>query len=179
MANLGARLGSDVPFFLDGGAAWCTGRGEIVEPVPVARPLHFVLVAPPFGCPTAEVFRGLATESPSDGTRSVPAAAGVRDRGEKLRQALAQGDIDLIAQGLHNRLSASAIRLAPRLADYLDKLRSLGALGGLLTGSGSTVFALCAGRTEAKDLARAYARGPIDQNDKVFVVRSCASHLPP
>src|SRR5262245_53525263 len=53
LARLGAELGSDVAFFFSGPAAWCTGRGEIVEPVPMARPLDLVLVSPRVGLSTA------------------------------------------------------------------------------------------------------------------------------
>jgi 4-diphosphocytidyl-2-C-methyl-D-erythritol kinase len=162
---LGGQLGSDVAFFVQAEAAWCTGRGEVVEPAALGRTLHLVLVCPPFGCSTPEVYRGLSVpDQPLPGT--------------DLRLALRQGDIDAIGRGLHNRLSVSAQRLAPRLADYLDKLRKLGPAGVLVSGSGSTVFALCRGRAEAEELARAYVQGPVDRKDKLYVVRSCASPLP-
>ncbi|MFQ3592167.1 MAG: 4-(cytidine 5'-diphospho)-2-C-methyl-D-erythritol kinase, partial [Gemmataceae bacterium] len=40
LAALGAELGSDVSFFFHGPAAWCTGRGELIEPTPLGRPLE-------------------------------------------------------------------------------------------------------------------------------------------
>src|SRR5947209_827864 len=43
LAALGAEIGSDVPFFFHTPAAWCTGRGEVVTPVPLARPVDLVL----------------------------------------------------------------------------------------------------------------------------------------
>jgi 4-diphosphocytidyl-2-C-methyl-D-erythritol kinase len=49
LAALGADLGSDVPFFFSAPAAWCTGRGEQVTPLPLGRPLDFVLACPPAG----------------------------------------------------------------------------------------------------------------------------------
>ena len=54
---LAAELGSDVPFFLTAPAAWCTGRGEQVAPLALAGPLWFVLLCPPFGLATADVYR--------------------------------------------------------------------------------------------------------------------------
>src|SRR5262245_25269387 len=59
LGALGAELGSDVTFFFHGPAAWCTGRGETVEPLKPGRPLDLVLVCPNVGLSTAEVFRGL------------------------------------------------------------------------------------------------------------------------
>lgn len=50
--RLAAELGSDVPFFLAGGAAVCKGRGEIVEPVPFPHTLPLLLIKPAFGVPT-------------------------------------------------------------------------------------------------------------------------------
>ena len=46
LARLGAELGSDVSFFFAAPAAWCTGRGERIEPLRLGRPLDLVLVAP-------------------------------------------------------------------------------------------------------------------------------------
>src|SRR5262249_968079 len=43
LARVGAEIGSDVAFFFASGAAWCTGRGEKVEPITLGRPLDFVL----------------------------------------------------------------------------------------------------------------------------------------
>ncbi|HYT90648.1 MAG TPA: 4-(cytidine 5'-diphospho)-2-C-methyl-D-erythritol kinase, partial [Gemmataceae bacterium] len=59
LAELAARLGSDVPFFFATPAAWCTGRGEKVTPVALGKRLWFVLLCPPFGLATADVYRGL------------------------------------------------------------------------------------------------------------------------
>ena len=49
-----------------------TGRGDIVHPLPLGRTLHFVLVSPPFGCPTAEVYRGLGSGHTSRDHRDAP-----------------------------------------------------------------------------------------------------------
>ncbi|XHR30695.1 MAG: 4-(cytidine 5'-diphospho)-2-C-methyl-D-erythritol kinase [Chthoniobacteraceae bacterium] len=49
---LAAELGSDVPFFLAGGAAFCRGRGEIVEPVAFSQKIPLLLIKPAFGVPT-------------------------------------------------------------------------------------------------------------------------------
>lgn len=52
IASLAAELGSDVPFFLAGGAAVCRGRGELVEPVSFAQSIPLLLIKPAFGVPT-------------------------------------------------------------------------------------------------------------------------------
>ena len=54
---MAASLGSDVPFFLAGGAAFVSGRGELIEPVKAPQGLWVVLVKPPFASGTASAFR--------------------------------------------------------------------------------------------------------------------------
>lgn len=55
------EIGSDVPFFFSNGAAYCTGRGEVVQDLPqaLAPNLHMVLMKPQEGCSTAEVYKRL------------------------------------------------------------------------------------------------------------------------
>ena len=66
--ELAAEIGSDVAFFRHAPAAVCRGRGEKVERVSLSRPLHFVLVSPPIGLSTAEVYSNL---TPPDRPRPI------------------------------------------------------------------------------------------------------------
>ncbi len=161
LAGLGAELGSDVAFFFAAPAAWCTGRGENVQPLALGRTLDFVLVSPPVGLSTAEVFRNVTPpEEPLTG--------------DDLRRAATAGDVEEIGRRLHNRLQAPAERLRPQVAEWTERLAALGPAGTLMTGSGSTVFALCRSPEEALRVARGLAAfrekgaGP-----RVHIVRSC------
>ncbi|VTR96774.1 4-(cytidine 5'-diphospho)-2-C-methyl-D-erythritol kinase [Tuwongella immobilis] len=159
---LAQQLGSDIAFFLGDGAAWCTGRGEVITPCPVAIPLELVLVCPSFGMSTPAVYRALRVPaSPIDGTA--------------IRAAVQQGDIDAIAQSLHNRLEEPAQTINPLLADWLERLRNTNATGVRMSGSGSTLFALCRDRTEATRVASAIASeaGSVGAISRVLLVRSC------
>ena len=161
LVELGAQLGSDVAFFFSTPAAWCTGRGEIVEPVKLGRVLDFVLVCPPVGCSTAEVFRNLAVPTePLDG--------------DELRRAAVEGDVEKLGVLLHNRLQPAAERLCPQVAALHRELAQLRPAGQLMSGSGSTVFALCRQPGEAIRVARAL-RSTQEEGDgvRVLVVRSC------
>ncbi|HUB66854.1 MAG TPA: 4-(cytidine 5'-diphospho)-2-C-methyl-D-erythritol kinase [Candidatus Methylacidiphilales bacterium] len=60
LAELAARLGSDVPFFIDGRPAVCRGRGEIIEPVTLAESFRGLLVHPGFGVPTPWAYKTYA-----------------------------------------------------------------------------------------------------------------------
>jgi 4-diphosphocytidyl-2-C-methyl-D-erythritol kinase len=162
LAALGARLGSDVPFFFTTPAAWCTGRGEKVEPLRLGRPLHLVLACPPEGLSTAEVFRNL----------SVP---DVPHDGRELRRAAEAGDVEALGRLLFNRLQPVAERLCPAVAGLCGRLAGLGPAGFLMSGSGSTVFALCRSRGEALRVARAVE--PVREGPggaRAYIVQSCS-----
>ncbi len=138
---MAAELGSDVPFFFYTPAAWCTGRGEKVTPVKLGRPLYFVLACPPVGLATADVYRNVtAPEQP--------------ETGAEIRQALADGNVEVMGRLLHNRLQAPAERLCPQVSEVLGRLARLGPAGQMMSGSGSTLFALCRSHSEAWRLVR-------------------------
>jgi 4-diphosphocytidyl-2-C-methyl-D-erythritol kinase len=161
LSALGAELGSDVAFFLGTPAAWCTGRGEIVKPLRPARPLWLVLACPPVGLSTADVFRALTLpETPADGS--------------ELCLALERGDLDAIAAGLFNRLQPAAEHLCPAVAEVNERLGRLGALGHLMSGSGTTLFALC--RTHANAWRVADELDPLVRErmvSRTYVTRTC------
>ena len=161
LVRLGGELGSDVPFFFHTPAAWCTGRGEVVTPIPLGRLLYLVLLCPPFGCPTAQVYRNV----------TVPAVA---ESGAALRQAVAEGQADRIGPLLHNRLQAAAEKIAPAIPAHYRRLAELGPAGQLLSGSGSSLFALCRDRPEAERIAYELRHGADRGLFTVFLVRSCS-----
>jgi 4-diphosphocytidyl-2-C-methyl-D-erythritol kinase len=166
LARLGAEVGSDVPFFFATPAAWCTGRGEAVAPLRLGRPLDFVLACPPVGLSTAEVYRNV----------TVPARP---ESGDAIRRAAEAGNVEEVAVRLHNRLQEPAVRLRPEIAAALGRLREAGPAGQMMSGSGTSAFALCRDPGEALGLARRLRREESDPSGraaglKLFVVRSCS-----
>jgi 4-diphosphocytidyl-2-C-methyl-D-erythritol kinase len=167
LARLGGELGSDVPFFFHTPAAWCTGRGEVVAPIPMGRPLDLVIVKPAVGLSTAEVYRGV----------TIPERP---ESGEELRRAVEAGDVEEMGRRLHNRLEEPARRLRPEIEAGLALLKRQGPAGELMSGSGTSLFALCREPGEAGRLARALRNestppGAVAGGDiQVHVVRSCS-----
>jgi len=163
LTRLGAQIGSDVAFFLTPGAtpaAWCTGRGEIVTPQPLGRQLDLLLICPEVEVSTAAVYRGV----------QVPATP---ERGDGIRQAVAAGDVKEIGARLFNRLQPVAERLAPEVAAWHARLAATSPAGVLMSGSGSTVFAVCRDRREALRIAREIqAHGRSTGGPRMFLVRS-------
>jgi 4-diphosphocytidyl-2-C-methyl-D-erythritol kinase len=134
-------LGSDVAFFFQPPAAWCTGRGEIVTPVALGGPLWFVLVCPEVGLSTPLVFRHVTVPTtPVDGSA--------------IRTALAAGDVESLGRCLHNRLQAPAEQLSAEVATWARVLAEVGGAGRLMSGSGSSLFVLGRDAADADRIAR-------------------------
>jgi len=139
---LAAEVGSDVPFFHHGPAAVCRGRGERVESVSLSGSYHFVLVCPPVGVSTADVYRRVVP----------PASPG--DAGPVLA-ALEHGASDELGRCLFNRLQPVAEAVRPELIRVRDALAQLGPLldGSAMSGSGSAYFGLCRDPAAARHAA--------------------------
>ncbi len=135
--ELAAALGSDVPFFLQDRPALATGRGEIIQPLeffPALRGTHLLLIHPGFGISTSWAYQQLA--------RFPQALNGQAGRAEKLAGLLRAGDAAGASRELYNSLEAPALRKYPLLELFQEFLRENGAWAALMSGSGSTTFAL-------------------------------------
>jgi 4-diphosphocytidyl-2-C-methyl-D-erythritol kinase len=127
LARLAAALGSDVSFFLVGGTALCTGRGEVVEPIEPPAPFDVTLLMPAFGTSTAAVYAAWSRRAVSQPATAPPDTTG-------LRAALADADAATLQRLFVNDLQDAARAVEPRLAQLLDTTHLN------LSGSGSTLF---------------------------------------
>ncbi len=137
LAEIGAGLGSDVPFALSGGTAVGTGRGQRLSPVLARTPLHWVLALADGGLSTPAVYAEL------DRLRADGAGPRVGEV-DAMLAALASGDPARVADELANDLQPAAFDLRPELRRTLRAGLEAGALGGVVSGSGPTVALLCA-----------------------------------
>ena len=129
LEELGARLGSDVPFFIQGGTALVEGRGEYVTPLPDCEPLWLIVARPPVSVSTASVFQALSPADYGDARDTEAVVAAVR-RGEPLP-----------FERLSNTLEGVVMRLWPEVAATRDALAQAGAPVVRMSGSGPTLFA--------------------------------------
>jgi 4-diphosphocytidyl-2-C-methyl-D-erythritol kinase len=146
--QLAAELGSDIPFFLQDQPALALGRGEKITPLaPFAalKGVWFFLVYPGFGISTAWAYQQLA--------RHPSALQGKPGRARALLDLLERESLADACGAFYNSLETPALRKFPILGLYQEFLREKGAAGALMSGSGSTTFALFA----AEDSARAAA----------------------
>jgi 4-diphosphocytidyl-2-C-methyl-D-erythritol kinase len=125
LARLASGLGADVAFFLRGGSQWGRGIGDELTPAEVP-PLHFVLVLPPFGCPTASVYKIHAALW--NGGRPQASVTASPSEDTVLRMAFA------------NDLEPAAEQVRPELAELRRRVAALGYPQVRMTGSGSTLF---------------------------------------
>jgi 4-diphosphocytidyl-2-C-methyl-D-erythritol kinase len=140
LASLAAELGADVPFFLVGGTALGTGRGDRLEPLVPIRERAIVLGSPAFGLSTPDVYRALALPLTGDsGDVTVP----------RLFVKFAEGNDFALAK---NDLEAAAFGMSQELGTFRDALSRSGAEVALLSGSGSTVFGLFRAGTDVASI---------------------------
>ena len=150
LAEVGATLGSDVPFLLHGGTALGTGHGESVSPI-LARPTtwHWVVALADGGLSTPEVYAKL------DALRNSPFPPKALAGADELMGALRQRDPAVLGAALGNDLQPAALALRPELAAVLAAGRDAGALAGLVSGSGPTCVFLASDAGHAERLAAA------------------------
>jgi len=135
LLHLGARLGADVPFFLAGGTALGTGRGDDISPLAEPPRTALVIVQPPFGVSTPDAYRWFDGDGPPRVTRT--------------RRRL-PSSWPAWAAGVRNDLEAPVARRHPAIRRIVHTLTALGSDYAAMSGSGSAVFGLF----ETRDAAR-------------------------
>src|SRR5262249_59926054 len=110
---------------------------------------------------------------PAAGVLGAGAPRGARADGGALRGAGEAGDAGGVGGGLHNRLQPAAERLCPAVAALAERLGRCGAAGCLMSGSGTTLFALCRSHAEAARVARELSISARENLvSRAYVVRS-------
>ncbi len=132
LAEIGERVGSDVPYCVLGGTALAQGRGEVISPLPSLPECYVVLAKPGFPISTPELFARLDDRR----TRRRPDTAG-------MLKALEEEDLGAVARRMFNIFEEV---LPPRKRAQVEELKGellrCGALGASMTGTGPTVFGL-------------------------------------
>ena len=131
LAELGAQVGSDVPFCVIGGTAMVEGRGERIRKLPAMPECIFVVVKPDFSVSTPELYRKL------DET-----AIARRPDQNAMEAALLSGDIGRVANHLDNVFDPVVTADHLELNYIKSIMMSYGAYGAQMTGSGSAVYGL-------------------------------------
>ncbi len=152
LCELGAGLGSDVPFAVAGGIAVGRGRGEVLTAALAAGSYHWALAFGHAGLSTAQVY------ATCDRLRARAAASGLPAQAEPelsapLMTALRSGDPAKVGPQLSNDLQPAALSMQPELRRALAEGRDHGALGAIVSGSGPTCAFLAKSAAHARDIA--------------------------
>ena len=149
--EIAAALGSDIPFFLQDKPALATGRGEKIQPLENFTALKgkaFLLIHPGFGISTPWAYQSLS--------RFPEALNGKTGHAKDLISKLQTNDWPAVADGFYNSLEAPALEKFPILQLFQEFLRANGALAALMSGSGSTTFAITENVSTAESLAEKF-----------------------
>ena len=131
LAELGALVGSDVPFCVLGGTAMVEGRGERLRKLPDLPDCFFVVCKPDFSCSTAELYQQLDS-----------AAIAKRPDNKAMESALYAGDLGKIAENIWNVFDPVVTKDHLELNYIKSIFNSYGAVAHQMTGSGSAVYAI-------------------------------------
>ncbi len=124
LLEIGAQLGSDVPFFLSGGCALGLGRGADLYVLPDPAQVHGLLIAPPVHVSTAQAYASLKRSNLLPPEEAAPGLMASQDW----------------PRFCVNHFEASVFAQHPELAAIKNKLQKLGATSALMTGSGAALF---------------------------------------
>lgn len=131
LSNLGAALGSDVPFCLKGGTMLASGRGEVLTPIDTLPQTYVVLAKPKVSVSTAWVYQHYR-----------PEAVSAHPDTQGMLQCLQKQDLEGVAARLCNVLESVTIPEHPQIGQIKAWMCEYGAMASLMSGSGPTVFGL-------------------------------------
>ncbi len=139
LMEFAAKLGSDIPFFIKGKTALCSGRGEKITPIEVKSEMNYLVIFPHINISTATIYRNLKI----DLTKKIIDVS-------FFLNALKHPKVAGISKLLFNRLEEVVFTTYPDLLDVKKALDHFDFCGLSVSGSGSAFFGLCRDRQQAK-----------------------------
>ncbi len=148
LADIGLKLGADIPFCVYGGFARVRGIGESVQPLGPLKPYWLVVIQPCCGLSTKEVFSSLNLDQPELKERQLA----------NTMRALQNADYTLLKASMRNDLQETSLRLRPQIAHAIHSLYESGARAAMMSGSGSAVFGVFNGYQAAASAHRSLSK---------------------
>ena len=130
LKELGVKLGADIPYCITGGTALCEGIGEKITQLKPFKHKILVLIKPPFGVSTREVYKDF------DLSKVI-----FHPKIEELIKNMENDDIYFIANNMKNLLENVTLRKHRIISNIKEEVKLNGAIGTMMSGSGPTVFA--------------------------------------
>ena len=144
LREIGLSVGSDVPYCVTGGMVLARGRGEVLTPLPELPECWIVIAKPAFSVSTAELFQRIDGKS----IRTRPDINGMVD-------ALERGDLPGVVRRMYNVFEDALPRRCREIFAIRSRLLDGGAMGAVMTGTGSAVFGLFDRKDRAEGTAEA------------------------
>lgn len=141
LLKLGLSLGADIPFMLTGGLARVGGIGEEITPLSPAPGIHLVMLQPCGGLSTKEVFGAFDALDPD---------TLARPQTDMAQNALVTYDLAALGKAMNNVLEGVSVQARPAIGEAAKTLEELGAVRGMMTGSGSVVYGVFASKEVAE-----------------------------
>ena len=139
LMEFAAKLGSDIPFFINGKTSLCSGRGEVISPVTVRSRMDYLILFPQVHISTETIYKNLKI----DLTKKRKDVSFFLD-------ALKHSEVIGISKLLFNRLEEVIFATYPDLLQVKSLLETFGFCGLSISGSGSAFFGLCNDRHQAE-----------------------------
>lgn len=176
LRELGALLGSDVPFCISGGTALATGRGEKIEPLPDLKDLWVILAK----------YDNLAVSTPwayntyrqKFHKSYISSAEGIKNRTHEIHsgplvKAITHHDFEALGKLLYNDLEKVVLPEYPMVEALINAFKQENTLGVMMSGSGPTVFALCATKSSAETIVKKVEQMIDDENLHCWIAQVC------
>lgn len=151
------NIGSDVPYCLEGGTVYASGRGEILEPLPFIGEKYLVVVTPAFKISTPKVYQLYDQLNNKNESNFNAVLANLKKK----------EDIDW-SLDYTNDLKEAAEKICPEIKEIKDIFKNTKSEFTMLSGSGPTVFSIYSSREQAEKVAAKWPR----KNDFVTVVKT-------
>ncbi|MBS5986638.1 4-(cytidine 5'-diphospho)-2-C-methyl-D-erythritol kinase [Clostridium paraputrificum] len=130
LMELGVKLGADVPYCINGGTALCEGIGEVLTPLKPFKNHIIVLVKPPFGVSTKEVYKNFDLGRVKNHPET-----------DKVITYMNEDNLYEVAKNMKNLLENVTLKKHKVISSIKSEMESLGAIKSMMSGSGPTVFA--------------------------------------
>lgn len=178
--ELGATLGSDVPFCVAGGTAIATGRGEQLAEILGLDNIYIVLgkhrslnVSTPWAYKT---YRATYSNTYPQDNQSLTARASSVHSAPMIK-AIVHKDAREISQQLHNDLEKVVLPEYPKVLELREAFASSGALGTMMSGSGPSVFAICESREHAENVKLQVRSEIPDEDLELFTTQTISQGI--
>ena len=155
--NLGVKLGADIPYCIKGGTCLCEGIGEKISELKSFKDKILVLVKPPFGVSTKDVYGAIDINKIFKKVLV-----------NELIEAIEKDDLFFVAKNMKNHLENVTLRRHPLIIKIKEDMIKMGSIGSMMSGSGPTVFGFFDDMLKAQSC---YERMKKQFND-VFITRT-------